>query len=91
MAKCKRGKTVGCHISFEIANVIDMRAKKMGWSISRYIGYILEDWYARGCPAINNIEEALGVSNIVETRATALVNELKSDSCASNSKGNSKQ
>ena len=61
MAKCKKGRTISAHVSNEIAAIIEKRAEKMGWSVSRYIGYILEDWYARGCPAINNIEEAMGI------------------------------
>lgn len=64
MAKCKKGRTISAHISYEIAAIIEERAAKMGWSVSRYIGYILEDWYARGCPAINNIEEAMGVEPV---------------------------
>ena len=77
MAKCTRGKTVSTHLSFEIANIIELRAKSMDWSVSKYVGYILQDWYARGCPAINNIEEAMGIPNAIETKASSLADNLK--------------
>ena len=78
MAKCKKGKTISAHLSFEIAGIIEERAAAMGWSVSKYIGYILQDWYARGCPAINSIEKALGVPSDIEAGASALADSLKS-------------
>lgn len=77
MAKCKKGKTVSAHLSFEIANAIESRATAMNWSVSKYVGYILQDWYARGCPAINNIEEAMGVPNAIEAKASSFADNLK--------------
>ena len=77
MAKCAKGKTVSAHLSFEIADVIETRANNMGWSVSKYVGYILQDWYARGCPAINNIEEAMGIPNTIETKASNLADSIK--------------
>ena len=59
MAKNQKGKTVGTHLPFKIAEEIENRANAMGWSVSKYIGYILQDWHARGCPPINSIEESV--------------------------------
>lgn len=61
MAKCKKGRTISTHLSFELARILESRSEDLGWSVSRYLGYILEDWYAQGCPAINNIEESMGI------------------------------
>lgn len=77
MAKCKKGTTVGTHIPFEVIEMLESRANAMGWTVSKYIAYILQDWYARGCPAINNIEEAMGVPNVIEAKASSFADNLK--------------
>ena len=59
MAKCKKGKTVGCHLSFDIAKALEEHSENIGWSVSRYLAYMAETWYANGCPPINNIEEGI--------------------------------
>lgn len=77
MAKCKKSRTISAHISNEIAATIKERAAKMDWSVSRYIGYILEDWYARGCPAINNLEESMGIEPDIRQEPTPTLEQVR--------------
>ena len=77
MAKCKKGSTVGTHLPFELIETLEQRANKIGWTVSKYIAYILQDWYDRGCPAINNIEEAMGIPNAIEAKASNLADSIK--------------
>lgn len=59
MEKNKKSKALGAYLPINIANVLEARAKSMGWSLSKYLGYIVAEWYAKGCPPINSIDEAV--------------------------------
>ncbi len=69
MALKQKGKTVSTHIPHGIAEILIKRAQNMNWTVSKYVGYILQDWHARGCPAINNIDEALNAKNAAAENA----------------------
>lgn len=59
MAKAKNAKTLSIHIQRCIAEEIEKRAMSMGWSISQYAAFILQDWYSNGAKAINSIDAAV--------------------------------
>lgn len=66
MAKAKNSSTVSAHIPNEMLAELDARAARLGWSRSKYVARILEQWYERGCPSIHDLDH---LANRIELAA----------------------
>lgn len=53
-----RGKKnlVTAYASPEAAEAVAARADKLGWSLAKTAGAVIEAWFSAGCPALTDLE-----------------------------------
>lgn len=56
MAKKQKAQTVSAHLSTEIVEEIDRRAKALDIKRSRYIAILLQKWHDDGAPPVNDLD-----------------------------------
>ena len=57
MAKVSHARTVGVHLKNEIADLINERATRLGWSESKYLRGIIERWIEEGAPYLSALDK----------------------------------
>jgi hypothetical protein len=56
MAKAKNAETISAHVPKWLAPLIDERARRLGWSRSKYLGEILQKWYRDGASPVTDLD-----------------------------------
>ena len=62
MSGAAEGKEqIAAQVTISEAELLFKRAERLGWKRGKYVGAILKDWFARGCPPVSDMERALAL------------------------------
>lgn len=72
MAKTKGARTVGVHLKNDIINLLTTRAKRLGWSESKYVRAIIERWIEEGAPFVSDLDRVAEEISASKAKAEAI-------------------
>lgn len=71
MSAAAPGKVqISFQVTDEQADILAKRAARLDWRRGKFAGAIIANWFARGCPAINDMEMALAYRDSLEETGT---------------------